>query len=214
MSRSKKNQTESSEDNKTKKTKRVSKKESKKDNPDEEIIEDELSSVEIDETGKEGVDVKETRMPPREDTPKVPNKFREEVLPPKGIPWEELDVIDHLNCIIKFAGDTYNQQLRSDALNIKLGITGNGNKRRRNRSNSKTQNFPRENNNFGPRENNNFGPRPDFRRNNQQFTDPMSSRGPPRMESVRPPPRNFRPRSNSLSQRRPPMMESPDIYND
>lgn len=197
--------TESSEEEKIKKsTKKSTKKDSKRDNPEEEIVEDELSDVDLDESGKEGAtDVKENIKPAKPE--KVVTKLNAEILPPKGTPYEELDVVDHLNCIIKFAGETYNQDLRSDALDLKRRITGNV---RRPRSRSKNQpmsrgeSFVRKTDNFN-RSDSNFN-RPGFNQRDsrpQNFTEPRQFN-------------RSRPRSNSLTQRRPPMMETPDIYND
>ena len=226
--------TESSEEDKIKKsTKKSTKKDSKRDNPEEEIVEDELSEVDLDETGREGADVKDSHRPKTFETvrpERIVTKLNAEILPPKGTPYEELDIVDHLNCIIKFAGETYNQDLRSDALDLKRRITGTS---RRPRSRSKNQSmsrgethrlktsglipqgetFVRKNDNFNkPESHNNFGRSESHNNFNRPGFNQRDSRPPNFSE-----PRQFnrsRQRSNSLTQRRPPMMETPDIYND
>ena len=176
-----------------------------------------MSDVDLDETGKEGAaDVKENhRLKTSNETvrpEKVITKLNAEILPPKGTPYEELDVVDHLNCIIKFAGETYNQDLRSDALDLKRRITGNSRRprsRSKNQSMSRGESFVRKTDNFNRSDSNFNRPESNFNRpgfnqrdsRSQNFTEPRQFN-------------RSRPRSNSLTQRRPPMMETPDIYND
>ena len=233
-----KKQTESSEEDKSKKpTKKSSKKESKRDNPEEEIVEDELSDVEFDESGKEGSDLpRHNDVDSKFDqdkTERVLTKFNSEILPAKGTPYEELDIVDHLNCVIKFAGETYNQDLRSDMLEIKRRITNN---KRRPRSRSKNQlapNFNRPDFNGRPNFPNQrgmnsrgaqasgfsnprspFGGNREFIPNNRDSDNSRSSAPFGGNRDFVPNNRPSRARSNSLTQRRPPMMEAPDIYNE